>query len=31
MGRYDAMPSLALVQDTTMVASLYHGKTLIWP
>jgi len=26
-----SLPPLASVQDTTMVASLYHGKTLIWP
>jgi NitT/TauT family transport system substrate-binding protein len=30
-GLMKSLPSLASVQDTTMVASLYHGKTLIWP
>jgi ABC-type nitrate/sulfonate/bicarbonate transport system substrate-binding protein len=30
-GLMKSLPPLASVQDTTMVASLYHGKTLIWP
>jgi ABC-type nitrate/sulfonate/bicarbonate transport system substrate-binding protein len=30
-GLMKSVPSPASVMDTTMVASLYHGKTLIWP
>jgi NitT/TauT family transport system substrate-binding protein len=30
-GLMKSVPSPASAMDTTMVASLYHGKTLIWP
>lgn len=30
-GLMKSLPTLASAQDTTMVASLYHGKTLVWP
>jgi len=30
-GLMKSLPPLASVQDTRMVASLYHGKTLLWP
>jgi len=30
-GLVKSVPSLSTVEDTTMVASLYHGKKLIWP
>jgi ABC-type nitrate/sulfonate/bicarbonate transport system substrate-binding protein len=30
-GLVNSVPAPASAEDTTMVASLYHGKTLIWP
>ncbi len=30
-GLVKSVPSLSSVVDTTMVASLYNGKNLIWP
>lgn len=30
-GLVKSLPSLSKAEDTTLAASLYHGKTLIWP